>query len=306
MENHELICKNAKQCAENTYNKNKNDVLSCHNYDKSKCYTDEKYMKFYNAIDWTTFKNKSEYFMNSFSKQITQSMQDNTKIKETILTHYLIDLSENENALFKVQLATGTDNYNNCDDIVWSFCIEYMNASKTSTRCFRLFHIAMHSRRPIYVMGSTRSTFTCAFTPIKTEILDVGPFHYKIDNVELPMKDSKVIVNKGLDRKRMHYAPFKTFDYNNKVNLINNDRNFNNLGELTQYPDIHFLHKFIYKEFVRFWNESIFPDIKRITRTSRTKTRKNTPSLAKSKSRSKSKSKSKTKPKIQSNPNIEI
>ena len=31
-------------------------------------------------------------------------MQDNTKIKETILTHYLIDLSENENALFKVQL----------------------------------------------------------------------------------------------------------------------------------------------------------------------------------------------------------
>ena len=25
--------------------------MSCHNYDKSKCYTDEKYMKFYHSYD---------------------------------------------------------------------------------------------------------------------------------------------------------------------------------------------------------------------------------------------------------------
>jgi hypothetical protein len=81
-----------------------------------------------------------------------------------------------------------------CENVNYTIGISCGGPAPWGNRLFRLFHIAIHSNKPIYLGYYNRKTgetgmalksnsqVACGYYPKKSAQLGVGDFHYKIDN----------------------------------------------------------------------------------------------------------------------------
>ena len=160
----------------------------------------------------------------------------------------------------------------------------------------RLFHIAIHSEKPKCYEPSgsgrvTRSMYACGYFENKGVQADdaaaapqgSGPFHYKIDNYDILEKGAKLSKNQCESKIQEEQCPFKRFVP--EVNLFgratgkfevfheanvhfeklfdqkckaNTDRFKNDHNLQTNFAR---LHSYIYKRFVTFWNNVLFPKV---------------------------------------------
>jgi hypothetical protein len=132
----------------------------------------------------------------------------------------------------------------------------------------RLFHIALHSKFPIYTLGKTRSKDACGLYPKKAGQSESGSgtFHYKIDN--LPKSSTKLGIKEN--RTKEEDAPYKEikFELKDGVPKIIDDASpftypnpalVDRLVNEGASPEakkekIEQLHQFIYSKFVEHWN----------------------------------------------------
>jgi len=140
----------------------------------------------------------------------------------------------------------------------------------------RLFHIAIHSEKPIYFQiekpgqAITRSMFACGFfekDPKTDSGIDSGSFHYKIDNYIFPTK-----INSGNCKNKLKETecPFKKFEPDSEIpgsfKTVSNDifQNLNFSKEFNSNDQQNFIrmHAFIYNAFIQYWYTKIFPLVK--------------------------------------------
>ena len=261
------LCSNG--CTPNFYYKREKEPYSCIPlYDKNKkekkCFTDTPYEQFYNKIDWSTLHSIIESKAVEFSIICGNDPELVDKVNQCFNPQFTIS----DGGLFFARQST-SNSANICNDIILSFkvpCIVGMNNHN-----FQLFHIALHSRMPYFNETKDRNSSSCGYSVKNANAIDCGPFHYKIDNNCLNLKDYlKKSPDKGCYTSfgvygfDTAYSPFKKFDFNPaNASFIDNANNFIIPGRnpVRIDPPCMDIHRIIYSKFVHFWNESILPDI---------------------------------------------
>jgi len=162
------------------------------------------------------------------------------------------------------------DNHTHCDDIIVKFYIEKMIKGGGTKN---IFHIALHSRFPVYKRGKRRALSGCGFYEKKVdeEHDGSGAFHYKIEN----LKWTKSGVELRSDQIPQPYKKFNiNRDYSYRFNADHSDFHLDNKEiiqafykskkeELTDetFQEGIKMHKLIYDLFVPFWNKYVTEDI---------------------------------------------
>jgi hypothetical protein len=133
-----------------------------------------------------------------------------------------------------------SESYKLCNNITSVYRIEHKKGASGLYTDRDLFHISIHSENPIYVMGTTRSKYSCAKYPNHGGAQNVGAFHYKID-----LNDE--------NEELANYKPYKKFDTfdNGRFRSIYSQR------FLIDPLDYAIFHGYIYNRFIRYWNRCI-------------------------------------------------
>jgi hypothetical protein len=274
------------------------NTIRCDNYDINQCFEPtHDDMKFFRVIDWDKLNSIMKDEMNNFMNHLNNLFKtDSFGFKSLVLSVYpgIIARINGNELFFKVtDLVSG--NNKKCNDINYSFSIECQfdntvpppstasSVSKSTTQPtqgFRLFHIAVHSEKPKYFSIDngggpiTRSMYTCGYFPKPTSTstpssgTESGAFHYKIDNYGL-LESQKKINRTSCDTKLdENKCPFKKFVPSGTTGrfMHRKSESFENLNFQSNFDinrQINFikLHSFIYEEFVKFWNNTILPNV---------------------------------------------
>lgn len=134
--------------------------------------------------------------------------------------------------------------YEKCKDVVCSYQIANRLNMGAKTKYFNLFHISLHSAKPIYFQGATRRVFSCA--PYKDIGQNQGAFHYKIDSdrhlnnlPNIPPKPHRRLISQGDG----------TFEQSQESFEI----------DKTNQQEINYaiFHEYIYYRFITYWNSCI-------------------------------------------------
>jgi hypothetical protein len=133
-----------------------------------------------------------------------------------------------------------SESYKLCNNITSVYRIEHKKGASGLYTDRDLFHISIHSENPIYVMGTTRSKYSCAKYPNHGGAQNVGAFHYKID-----LNDE--------NEELANYKPYKKFDTFNNGRF----RSIYSQRFLIDPLDYAIFHGYIYNRFIRYWNRCI-------------------------------------------------
>ena len=153
------------------------------------------------------------------------------------MIHVLFPLS---NYTFNINFDAGIQ-YTKCNDIVCSYQIANKLNMGAHTQYFNLFHISLHSAKPIYFEGSTRRVFSCAPYPALGQ--NQGAFHYKIDSDRnlhnLPSKPYRRLMSR-------HDGRFEPSQHSFEIDKTNQ-----------QEINYAIFHEYIYHRFIIYWNSCI-------------------------------------------------
>ena len=284
---HTQLC-SLSECIPDTYISGINQRRNCGNYNRDACNTSDPYENdFYRLINWKDLHSNAPDFMDHFKERLNDMFIDNRDNFGDIVRNVFPQIQTlGNNLIIKLDII-GKQNNAFCNDINYSFSIlcQGTDGRRSSTdKPYRLFHIALHSKRSKYYNAApsgrtaTRSQWTCGYYPKCTpeeinehrdkhcvNLQASGPLHYKIDNYDTITEPGDLTVKKCNNKIDEYECPFKQFilEPGGAGRFLDNTIPF-------IFPKIHptaheqrveliNLHMFIYNEFIKYWNNIVLP-----------------------------------------------
>ena len=340
---------------------NPDAVTYCTKEDLRQCYKErDKEITFYDAVDWKRKLSPNiESFMTTFAERLTRNQLLMQKIQDAYTyapfpaESSWNSLTEEEKKKYKfdkgrpkrfanllIEVVKNED-YTNCNNLIINFVL-YRGAVAGRQRQV-LFHISLHSIKPIFYRDKVRSRSGCGYYArpdtckveegTETHPTDSGPFHYTINtlywgdktrcgdredlphlefvadvnkpgkfkrtlkgDIVTPIRHAKIVLSKNamesLDPEISRAKALLKKNYNERMSqklsasteniarafLSENDVNLRNQARILeeeirsrftkeQEPLIKSIlidiHLEIYFAFIDFWNNELFPSIRR-------------------------------------------